>query len=220
MIVLIFLIPYVYGKTSHLRFDPILYSIHHITATTCMLFSAIYHLMLCHEGGKPAYDSLIKLDYFGIWLVSGLSSLTFLKATLFCFPQIHQIVLSIYFLLLSVSFIYARKAATQKARMQPLVLLGALRVFILYSTRWIMSLLGYTTGPLGIIWYTMGGEMIGLLGGITNMSRLPERWFQGRVDYFFNSHNIMHIIVLVAPAVSHIGTVMDFEWMERVECPT
>ncbi|XP_028406100.1 progestin and adipoQ receptor family member 4-like [Dendronephthya gigantea] len=220
MIALIILSQYVFGKTSHLRFDPILYSIHYITSTACMLFSSIYHLMLCHNSGKPAYDSLIKLDYFGIWLVTGLSCLTFLKATLFCFPQVHLAVVSIYFLLLCVSFIFAKKTTSQKTRLQSLTIMGVVRGLFIYTTRYIMSILGYTTGPLNTFRYIIGGEMIGVLGGIINVSRLPERWFQGRVDYFFNSHNIMHIVVLFAPVMSHAGTVMDFEWMERVECPT
>ena len=218
-IALILLSPYVYGKISHLQFNPILYSIHHITSTTCVLFSTIYHLMLCHKGGKPAYDCFITLDYLGIWVVTGLSCITFLKATFFCFPQIHLTVMSIYFLVCFITFIYVKKGTNSQTRLQPLVALGAVRMFVLYPARCIMTTLGYTTGPLGTIWYTMGVEMIGLLGVLMNLSRFPERFFQGKVDYFFNSHNIMHLMVLTAPYVLHSGTVMDFQWMETIECP-
>ncbi|XP_028405998.1 progestin and adipoQ receptor family member 4-like [Dendronephthya gigantea] len=218
-IALILLSPYVYGKISHLEFNPILYPIHHITSTTCVLFSAIYHLMMCHEGGNPAYQSLITLDYLGVWLVTGLSCITFLRATFFCFPLVNWIVMSMYVLLCFITFLYVKKGTNSKTRMQPLVILGAVRMFVLFPTRCIMTTLGYTTGPQGTIWYTIGVEMIGLIGGIVNLSRLPERFYQGRMDFFFNSHNIMHLIVLTAPYVLHSGTVMDFEWMETVECP-
>ena len=82
-----------------------------------------------------------------------------------------------------------------------------------------MTNMGYMTGPLGTLWYLLGVEMIGLFAGLLNLSRLPERYFQGKMDYFFNSHNIMHLFVLLAPALLHRGTVMDFEWMQSAECP-
>ena len=216
---LILLSPYVYGKISHLQFDPILYPVHHITSTTCVLFSAIYHLMSCHKGGQPFYNRFITLDYFGILLVTALSCLTFLKATFFCYPQVHLTVLTIYFLLGFVSFVYIKKGTNAETRTLPLLALGVLRMFVLYPARCIMTTLGYTTGPLGTIWYAIGVEMVGLFASIINFSYLPEKLFEGKLDYFFNSHNIMHLFILIGPAVLHSGTVIDFEWMQLVECP-
>ena len=216
---LILLSPYFYGKITHLQFDPFLYPIHHITSTTCVLFSAIYHLMSCHEGGSEAYRCFITLDYLGIWLVTSLCCITFLKATLFCFSHAHKVVTGIYFLLCFISLFYVTKGYNPITRMKPLVALGAVRIFILYPTRCMMTNMGYMTGPLGTLWYLLGVEMIGLFGGLLNLSRLPERYFQGKMDYFFNSHNIMHLLVLLAPALLHSGTVMDFEWMQSTECP-
>lgn len=175
--------------------------------------------MMCHEGGKHSYTCFITLDYLGIWVVTGLCCITFLKGTFFCFPQAYRMVTGIYFVIGVVLFVCIMKATTSKTKMQPLVALGVIRVLILYPVRCIMTSMGYTTGPLGTIWYLLGVEIIGLIGGIINVSRLPERWYQGKVDYFFNSHNIMHIFVLIAPAVLHGGTVMDFEWMQNAECP-
>ena len=218
-IILMLLSPYVYSKISLLQFDPLIYPIHHITATMCVLFSAIYHLMLCHEGSKEAYIRFITLDYLGIWLVTGLCCITFLKATFFCFPQLHLAITGIYFLVGFVCFIYVRRATTSKTRMQPLVALGVVRMFVLYPIRCMMTYLGYTTGPVGTIWYLCGIELTGLVGGLINLSRLPEKLFQGKFDYFFNSHNIMHLVVLIAPAMLHGGTVMDFEWMQKAKCP-
>ena len=211
--------PYVYGKITLLQFDPILYPIHHITSTTCVLFSAIYHLMSCHEGGKETYKCFITLDYLGIWLVTSLCCVTFLKATLYCLPQIHKVVTGVYFLMCGISFLYVAKGDGPAKRMRPLTALGAVRMFVLYPTRCIMTNMGYTTGPLGTLWYLLGVEMIGLAAGLFNLSRLPERYFHGRMDYFFNSHNIMHLFVLIAPVLLHGGTVMDFEWMQNAKCP-
>ncbi|XP_028406101.1 progestin and adipoQ receptor family member 4-like [Dendronephthya gigantea] len=218
-ILLVLLSPYVYGKISHLEFDPILYPVHHITSTTCVLFSAIYHLMSCHEGGKPFYNRVILLDYFGILLVTGLSCITFLKATFFCYPRVRIPVTTIYFLLGFVSLMYIKKGTDAETRTFPLLALGTFRMFALYPVRCIMTTLGCTTGPLSTIWYAIGIEMVGLFASIINFSCFPEKVFVGKLDYFFNSHNIMHLFILIGPAVLHSGTVMDFEWMQLVECP-
>ena len=175
--------------------------------------------MLCHEGNKEAYTRFCTLDYLGILLVSGLCCITFLKATFFCFPQLYRAVTGIYFLLGIVSFVYIRKGTTCITRTQPLIALGAVRMFVLYPVRCIMAYLGYTTGPLGTIWQLFGVEMTGVFAGVINVSYMPEKWFQGKCDYFLNSHNIMHLFVLIGVVMLHGGTVMDFEWMQDVKCP-
>jgi predicted membrane channel-forming protein YqfA (hemolysin III family) len=65
----------------------------------------------------------------------------------------------------------------------------------------------------------LGIEMIGLCGAILNLSCVPERYFHGKLDCFFNSHNIMHLLVLLGPLLLHSGIVMDFEWMKNAKCP-
>ena len=211
--------PYFYNKITLLQFDPVLYSIHHITCTTCVLFSAVYHLMACHEAGGEAFRRLITLDYLGIWLVTASCCITFLKATFFCFSHAHKMVSGIYFLISLVCFWYIKGARNASARTRPLIVLGALRILFVYPIRCIMRNAGYITGPLGTTWYMLGIEMIGLCSAILNLSCVPERYFHGKLDYFFNSHNIMHLFILLGPLLLHSGTVMDFEWMKNAKCP-
>ena len=158
------------------------------------------------------------LDYSGIWLVTGLCCITFLKATFFCFPQLYRAVTGTYFVLGIVSFMYVTKGTTTITRTQLLVALGAVRMFVLYPVRCMMTHLGYITGPPATLWYLFGVEMTGLFSGFINLSYMPEKWFRGKCDYFLNSHNIMHIFVLIGAAMMHDGTVMDFEWMQKAEC--
>ena len=217
-IVMIIFSPYFY-KTTLLQFDPILYPIHHITCTACVLFSAIYHLMSCHETGGETYRRLITLDYLGIWLATALCCITFIKATFFCFQQALIIVAGIYFLISFICLAYIKEATSASARTRPLIVLGAVRILFVYPTRFILKSVGYMTGPLGTTWYMLGIEMTGLCAAIVNLSCVPERYLHGKLDYFFNSHNIMHIFVLLGPVLMHSGTVIDFEWMKNAECP-
>lgn len=219
-IALVLLSPYYYSsnKINLLWLDPFIYPIHHITSVTCVLFSSIFHLMMCHCDGKKAYLRFITLDYLGIWLVTGLSCITFLKATFFCYPQMLFLFAAMYFTFGFVSFLFVLRGTNAATRIRPLVVLGSLRVLVVYPTRFLMTSWGYTSGPLGTIWYMLGVEMVGVISAILNLAHLPEKWFRGRFDYFLSSHNIMHLVALIAPALLHCGTVMDFQWMQKEKC--
>ena len=175
--------------------------------------------MSCHEAGGEVYRRLVTLDYLGILLATGLCCISFLKATFFCFPHALIIFSGTYFLIGFICFSYIKEATNASARTRPLIVLGAVRIFFVYSTRRIMKSVGYMTGPLGTTWYMLGIEMIGLCSAIVNLACIPERYFHGKLDYFLNSHNIMHLFVLLGPVLMHSGTVMDFEWMKNAECP-
>ena len=48
--------------------------------------------------------------------------------------------------------------------------------------------------------------------------RVPERFFPGRFDFFFNSHHIMHVLVLVAVVHMHHAAKLDMMWLSNPQC--
>jgi len=42
-----------------------------------------------------------------------------------------------------------------------------------------------------------------VLGGAIGAMHIPEKWFPGYLDFYLNSHNIMHILVVVAVYSMH-----------------
>lgn len=44
---------------------------------------------------------------------------------------------------------------------------------------------------------------VSILGGAIGAMRIPEKWFPGVVDFYLNSHNIMHVLVVVAVYSMH-----------------
>lgn len=44
---------------------------------------------------------------------------------------------------------------------------------------------------------------VSLLGGVIGAMHIPEKWFPGCLDYYLNSHNIMHILVVTAVYSMH-----------------
>lgn len=60
---------------------------------------------------------------------------------------------------------------------------------------------------------------IAILGGVVGAMRIPERIFPGRFDFFFNSHHIMHVLVLIAVIQMHIAAKLDLLWLSNPQCP-
>ena len=69
--------------------------------------------------------------------------------------------------------------------------------------------------------------MLSVTGAVVNVKRIPEKWYHvkdprvaGKFDYWFNSHQIMHI--LVAWAMMHYGVGAAFDYMhyaQQTQCP-
>lgn len=42
-----------------------------------------------------------------------------------------------------------------------------------------------------------------MIGGAIGAMHIPEKWFPGSVDLYLNSHNIMHVLVVIAVYSMH-----------------
>lgn len=42
-----------------------------------------------------------------------------------------------------------------------------------------------------------------VVGGAIGAMHIPEKWFPGCMDYYLNSHNIMHVLVVLAVYSMH-----------------
>lgn len=220
-VLLIYCGPYIYGKmiSNQSYFYMYLYSIHHITCITCLLFSAIYHLMMCHENGCGIYNKLLTLDWLGIWTVTTFGPIASIKATLFCFPELYKMVISVYLLLAYISLLYVVRGRSPKEKIQILTYFGFIKLG-LYALRGYLAWSGYITAKFEAVWFLLAMELCGFFGGLMNVARIPERWISGKFDFVCNSHNIMHVIVLICPVLLHCGTVLDIEWMKSATCLT
>lgn len=57
-----------------------------------------------------------------------------------------------------------------------------------------------------------------LVGGVVGAIHVPEKWFPGQFDMWLNSHNIMHVLVVLAVYFMHHATIADLTWMASVQC--
>lgn len=67
-------------------------------------------------------------------------------------------------------------------------------------------------------------QVLSATGGFLNTARIPERWLPvkhgkpGLFDYFFNSHQLMHILVVIAMACLYMGATLD-QYESGAHCP-
>lgn len=60
-----------------------------------------------------------------------------------------------------------------------------------------------------------------MAGGAIGAMHIPEKWFPGCMDYYLNSHNIMHVLVVLAVYSMHqVSLEMKRRSFTRVSLPT
>ncbi|XP_055847980.1 uncharacterized protein LOC129913378 [Episyrphus balteatus] len=176
--------------------------------------SFVYHLFMNIEKGEDVYYRLLKLDMVGIWVSQSFGALPLVTATTLCFTFKWKWCIIISYCLLSLWGLY--KALTASSPWQ-----RRLCFALPFTMRSILTFLR-TIGVVGSNRITMSHvylqDGVSILGGAIGAMRIPEKWFPGLVDYYLNSHNIMHVLVVVAVYSMHQATVRELAWMSTAQC--
>ncbi|GAA6059077.1 hypothetical protein JCM10212_002048 [Sporobolomyces blumeae] len=181
-----------------------------VSAATCLGLSASFHTLLCHSEEVAHYWN--QLDYVGICvLISG----TFVPAThygFFCDPHLRNTYIAI---------IYAASAATIYVVISPKARTPAFRRI----RTWLFISLGLSAvvpvchavarygldgakANLALGWLALGGALY-IVGALLYAERCPERFSSpGRFDFFGSSHQIFHVMILLA-AWSHFCCITE-----------
>lgn len=56
-------------------------------------------------------------------------------------------------------------------------------------------------------------DLVAVIGAAIGALRIPEKWIPGRLDLVLNSHNVMHVMVVLAVCSMHTATLKDLAWM-------
>ncbi|XP_062859948.1 progestin and adipoQ receptor family member 4 [Trichomycterus rosablanca] len=189
--------------------------VHYLACLSPTIGSSLYHIFMNHQGGAPVYTALLSFDMFGICLVNTLGALPIVHITLLCQPFARHPVMLTY-LLVSCRGVYdALTAKTSGRRLRSFAYQAAFRIFL-----FALRLLEFGTGNPKSLFFYFIMEVLAAGGGLVNVLRIPERFSPGTFDYCFNSHQIMHVSVVLAIVFLHWGTKEDFAWLKDYECPT
>ncbi|XP_065721630.2 progestin and adipoQ receptor family member 4 [Drosophila suzukii] len=178
--------------------------------------SFVYHLFMNIEKGENVYYTLLKLDMVGIWVSQSFGALPLVTATTLCFPPVLKWLIIVSYCVLSLWGLY--KALTASSPWQRRLCFAL--PFGMRSILTFLRIRGMVGGSHMALSHVYLQDGVSILGGAIGAMRIPEKWFPGVVDFYLNSHNIMHVLVVVAVYSMHKATIKDFEWMSTQTCHT
>lgn len=171
--------------------------------------STFYHLFMCHQMGQIAYLLLLKLDLIGIWFTQTFGALVTICSAIHCFDyETKRITLTFYLFICIVCLYQAMTVSTVWGRRFAFTAPFSIRVFCL-----LLRLSPWGGGAPNTTYYVIMQDFLAILGGYIGAVNIPEKWFPGKVDLVFNSHHIMHVLVVAAVYQMHKAAELDLVWM-------
>lgn len=179
--------------------------------------SFVYHLFMNIEKGEDVYYRLLKLDMVGIWVSQSFGALPLVTATTLCFTFKWKWCIIISYCLLSLWGLYKALTASSPWQRRLCFALPFTMRSILTFLRTI-GIVGSNRITMSHVYLQLVVDGVSILGGAIGAMRIPEKWFPGLVDYYLNSHNIMHVLVVVAVYSMHQATIRELAWMSTAQC--
>lgn len=176
--------------------------------------SFVYHLFMNLELGESAYYRLLQLDMLGIWISQSFGALPMVTATVYCLGWPLKWLIIISYSMLCIWGLY--KAMTASSPWQ-----RRLCFLLPFTMRIMLTLLRISKlggGNPSSLTHVFLQDAVSAVGGVIGAMHIPEKWFPGSVDIYLNSHNIMHVLVVMAVYSMHQATIRDIEWMQNSEC--
>lgn len=174
--------------------------------------SFVYHLFMNLDRGEVVYYRLLKLDMFGIWMSQSFGAITFVTATAFCW-RIKWLLIFAYCVLCLWGLYKALLASSPWQRRLCFLFPFVMRMHLVVLR--MFKLAGGNTESMVHVYLQDG---VSIIGGAIGAMNIPEKWLPGNVDFCLNSHNIMHVLVVVAVYSMHQATMRDLEWMSKNQC--
>ena len=187
-----------------------------LTSTVPFALSVIYHTFMPHISGVQLYKRLLKTDVFGVWFATTFGTISSSYVALYCLPTVRHSYFMMYLLLSLVVLYYLVVLDCKRKRVIALTI-----QFFFRSVVHLIRLTPLVTVDVTAFYYYLVMNVISSIGALINALYIPERWFPGKCDYFFNGHSLMHVIALLSLAVGRYGLLIDLAWLTAgPTCPT
>ncbi|KAI5750330.1 hypothetical protein M8J76_014733 [Diaphorina citri] len=184
----------------------------HLAGAICpWLGSILYHLFMNCGSSPLVYKRLLQIDMFGIWISQSFGALPMVFASVHCFSyNIRVIVIASYCLFSIWGLHKALIARTPWSRRICFAL-----PFMMRNLLCLLRLTKYGGGAPDSLIPTILQDVMCVIGGVIGAEKVPERWWPGHTDLCFNSHNLMHVLALLALYYNNRSSVRDIQWMRK-----
>jgi adiponectin receptor len=185
-----------------------------ITAMCCLGFSAIFHLFQAVD--QRWAENLQSLDYAGICLLISGSCVAIVYYGLYCVPFWMWLYISVQCFMGIIGTIITIMLRDPKYRIVKTFTFIALGVMGVVPVTHIYI---HLQDAYWFLWYLglMGAMYLG--GAAIYLTRVPEVWYPESFDICGSSHQIWHILIVLAVFTLYVGLLNFFEWRIATGCP-
>nr|XP_039270975.1 adiponectin receptor protein 1-like isoform X2 [Styela clava] len=175
-------------------------------AILCLCFSTLFHTVGCHS--ERVYRIFGKLDYSGIALMIMGSFVPWIYYSFYCDTEPKIIYMTSVCVLGVLCIVISQwdKFSTARFRRVRAVLFAALGLSGIVPCIHTIIKMGFMQavnyGQVG--WLSLMAFLY-LFGAFLYAQRIPEKYFPGKCDLWFQSHQIFHILVVLAAVVHFHG---------------
>jgi adiponectin receptor len=198
------------------RGDVVVFLIFFLSVATCFLLSASFHIISNHSATVSILSN--NLDYLGIAILIWGSTIPSIYYGFYYSAKLQKL----YWLLITVLATSCTVATLFLGLHRPG--LRQLRAAI-YSELGIFSVCCIIYGLVPYGWDLQNARMglnwmrvtvsFNLVGAIVYATRIPERWYPRTYDFLGSSHQILHIVVLVAGLTHWAGLLSAFHYLHE-----
>uniref|UniRef100_A0A0N5C8Z7 Adiponectin receptor protein n=1 Tax=Strongyloides papillosus TaxID=174720 RepID=A0A0N5C8Z7_STREA len=203
----LFIVFFLFDHFSYSQFigysDQFVLSNFYFSAVFCFGASTLYHTMISHS--CQAMTAFCKIDYAGIAIMNVGGFIPPIYYLFYEHPDIQKIYLTFIIILGMVCIFLSLSKKFNETEYRPL----RAAVFLTLGCSAFVPILHYW-GIYGIDRFVQNGFLnlismffIDLIGAFLYVTRIPERWFPGKCDYWFQSHQLFHICVLIGAIVHY-----------------
>ncbi|CEF60186.1 Adiponectin receptor protein [Strongyloides ratti] len=204
---ILFCLIFLVERFSHIQFRPsndqLILANFYFSAVFCFGASSLYHTMISHS--CKAMTAFCKIDYAGIAIMNVGGFIPPIYYLFYKNPEIQKFYLTIIITLGIICIFLSLSKKFSETEYRPL----RAAVFLTLGCSAFVPILHYWNMN-GIDKFVENGFLnliamffIDLIGALFYVTRIPERWFPGKCDYWFQSHQLFHICVLIGAIVHH-----------------
>ncbi|XP_053976861.1 progestin and adipoQ receptor family member 4 [Hylaeus volcanicus] len=190
-------------------FTQILSWCHLIGAISPWIGSFVYHLFMNLNYDDVFYKKLLRLDMIGIWLCQSFGAIPMIAASVHCLPNSCWYCCIFIYCFLSIwGLLMAMNAYSPWERRLCFAPPFLMRMMVM-----ILRCFGIGGGSPNALHHIVLQDLIAVVGATIGALRIPEKWIPGKLDFILNSHNLMHVLVVLAVCSMHAATLQDLAWM-------
>ena len=188
--------------------EEIIFLIFFIGVNACLCFSWLYHTLQCHSEGVSKFFE--KLDYLGILLnIAGcFFPLIYYCPSIVAFSFYCQYTMKMIYLtsssilwLSAVIIVFKKKFGALEYKLTRAAVFVGLGCFCFLPVIHEIVIIGWDSAyqKFGFSLFTVA--FLNLSGAFLYGAKIPERCFPGKLDIWFKSHQIMHVLVFAASII-------------------